>query len=89
MDALTINEGELETGGDDGREIRLDVPELALLLARDARRLARAAVRVRLGRAREVVVPRLPDEPAQESVAAAPGDRALQSRLDDELRDLD
>ncbi|WP_446705154.1 HAMP domain-containing protein, partial [Aeromonas veronii] len=34
---------------------------LARTIVRPLRRLARAAVRVRLGRAREVVVPRLPD----------------------------
>jgi cytochrome c-type biogenesis protein CcmH/NrfF len=32
---------------------------------------------------------RLPHDPAQASAPAAPPDRALQARLDDELRDLD
>ena len=62
---------------------------LSLFLARTIvgplRRLARAAVRVRLGRAREVVVPRLPDRRDEiGSLARAVSDmsQALRARID-------
>ena len=58
---------------------------LARTIVRPLRRLARAAVRVRLGRAREVVVPRLPDRRDElGSLARALSDMslALRARID-------
>ncbi|PAX08425.1 sensor histidine kinase [Sphingomonas lenta] len=58
---------------------------LARTIVRPLRRLARAAVRVRLGRAREVVVPRLPDRRDElGSLARAISDMsiALRARID-------
>jgi two-component system, OmpR family, sensor histidine kinase ChvG len=58
---------------------------LARTIALPLRKLARAAVRVRLGRAREVVVPRLPsrsDEIGQLARAFSDMNKALQARID-------
>lgn len=58
---------------------------LARTIVRPLRRLARAAIRVRLGRAREVVVPRLPDRRDEiGSLARALSDmsQALRERID-------
>lgn len=58
---------------------------LARTIVRPLRRLARAAIRVRLGRAREVVVPRLPDRRDElGSLARAISDMsiALRARID-------
>ena len=58
---------------------------LARTIVRPLRRLARAAIRVRLGRAREVVVPRLPDRRDEiGSLARALSDMslALRARID-------
>lgn len=58
---------------------------LARTIVRPLRRLARAAVRVRLGRAREVVVPRLPtrgDEIGMLARALSDMSQALRARID-------
>ncbi|WP_375396325.1 ATP-binding protein [uncultured Sphingomonas sp.] len=58
---------------------------LARTIVRPLRRLARAAVRVRLGRAREVVVPRLPtrrDEIGSLARALSDMSQALRARID-------
>jgi two-component system, OmpR family, sensor histidine kinase ChvG len=58
---------------------------LARTIVRPLRRLARAAVRVRLGRAREVVVPRLPtrrDEIGSLARAISDMTQALRARID-------
>ncbi|MFM9828908.1 MAG: ATP-binding protein [Sphingomonas sp.] len=58
---------------------------LARTIVRPLRRLARAAVRVRLGRAREVVVPRLPsrgDEIGMLARAISDMSQALRARID-------
>ncbi|MFX4505184.1 HAMP domain-containing protein, partial [Acinetobacter baumannii] len=58
---------------------------LARTIVRPLRRLARAAVRVRLGRAREVVVPRLPerrDEIGMLARALSDMSLALRARID-------
>ncbi len=58
---------------------------LARTIALPLRRLSRAAVRVRLGRAREVIVPRLPlrnDEIGQLARAFSDMNKALQARID-------
>lgn len=58
---------------------------LARTIVRPLRRLARAAVRVRLGRAREVVVPRLPtrgDEIGMLARAVSDMSQALRARID-------
>ncbi|MBR0551636.1 sensor histidine kinase [Stakelama marina] len=58
---------------------------LARTIVRPMRRLARAAVRVRLGRAREVVVPRLPsrrDEIGMLARALSDMSQALRARID-------
>lgn len=58
---------------------------LARTIVRPLRRLARAAIRVRLGRAREVIVPRLPDRRDEiGSLARALSDmsQALRERID-------
>ena len=58
---------------------------LARTIVRPLRRLARAAVRVRLGRAREVVVPRLPsrrDELGMLARALSDMSQALRARID-------
>ena len=58
---------------------------LARTIVRPLRRLARAAVRVRLGRDREVVVPRLPDrrdELGQLARALSDMSQALRARID-------
>jgi two-component system sensor histidine kinase ChvG len=58
---------------------------LARTIVRPLRRLARAAVRVRLGRAREVVVPRLPersDEIGLLARALSDMSQALRARID-------
>jgi two-component system, OmpR family, sensor histidine kinase ChvG len=58
---------------------------LARTIVRPLRRLARAAIRVRLGRAREVVVPRLPDrrdEIGMLARALSDMSQALRARID-------
>lgn len=58
---------------------------LARTIVRPLRRLARAAIRVRLGRAREVIVPRLPtrgDEIGQLARALSDMSQALRARID-------
>ncbi len=58
---------------------------LARTIVRPLRRLARAAVRVRLGRAREVVVPRLPDRRDEIGLLAralSDMSQALRARID-------